>query len=327
MPTAKKAKLQYEAGQTAYPMAALTDSGDHMVFTGQANPWSRRSGYDAVIRPDGLITGGAITPAASGDDNKVDVAAGTAYIGGALVTFSAATDVQITRGLTTDTHAITSITVTSAGSIAAVAGTDGTAFSETRAAEGGPPLIPVTSVELGQVRTTSITAAAIAASEIFSVVGFHTERFDYPLWDTDYANGRVKLMAALPQIHAGGVTKKVFASYATPIFGDIQKSSDFVPPEEAYSVSSKQIYGRTLGSTSSSLSAGGFTAYLEDGITDPLVGLAGEQLWFKFFSDRYKSAHILCQGILGITRSFPAGDSIQTDCSINAESVGKNIAA
>jgi hypothetical protein len=327
MPTAENARVQYEAGQNAVAMSALSDSGDATLFEGTASPWSRRAGFDVVIRPNGLVTGGAITPAASGSDDVVDVAAGTAYIGGVLVTWSAATDVSITRGLTTDTNNITSITVTSGGTVTAVSGVDGTAYSETRAADGGPPLIATTSIEIGQVRTASITADAISASEIFQVPGSHQERFDYPLYDVDYFAGTVTFTGPLPLIHTAGVPKAVYASYASPIFSDINKASDFVPPENSYSVTSTQIYGRTLGSTTSSLGAGSFTGYVEDGVTDGLISLEGQILWFKFYPDKAKAPYILSQGKLGITRSFPAGDQIQVAATINAEDAARNVAA
>ena len=332
MPTAENAKLQYEAGQTSYAISALTDSGDATAFRGSASFWSLRSGFTPVVRPDGLVTGGAVTPAAAAGTDDVDVAALTAYVAGALQTVSAATDEAITRPATAVSK-VNSITVTSGGAIAVVAGTDGstTAFSETRGAAGGPPYIPTTSVEIAQVRVTSDTSAVIAASEIFSVIGSHTERSDYPLWDVDYGDGAsnagVTFTAALPLIHTGDVSKNVYASYADPIFSDVQKTTDFVPPENSHSVSSTQIYGRTLGSTSSTLNQGTFTAYFENGVSDPLVGLKNETLWFKFFPDRTQSDYIIAQGKLGIARTFPAGDSIQAACTISAESVGAEVAA
>jgi hypothetical protein len=305
-------------------MAALSDSGDQTTFEGASSPWSQADNHAPVIRPNGLISGGEITPAASGTNDYVDVAAGTAYIAGSLVTWSADTDVEITRGLTTDTHNITSITVTSGGSIAAVSGTDHTAFSETRAADGGPPLIAVTSVELGQVRTTSVTAAAVASSVIFSTVGTHTERYDYPAWTVDHFNGEITFIAALPKTHTGTLPKAVYASFSTPVFVDIQYGNDFVPPETSYSVSSTQVYNGTIGATSESLNAGSFTAYLSDGTTDNLLSWKGQNLWFKFFPNRYNDPYIACQGILGVTRSFPAGDNISAACTINAESEAVN---
>lgn len=324
MPTASNAKIQYEAGQTAVAMAALTDSGDQTTFTGASSPWSQRSGYAPVIRPDGLLTGGVITPAATAD--KVDVTAGTAYIGGALVSWAAAADVAITRGASSDTHNITSITVTSLGAVAAVPGADSTAFSETRAANGGPPLIAVTSIEIGQVRTTSVTSAVVTAAEVFQVPGTHLERSDTPAVNSvNYFAGSVTLVAALPKIHTGTVAKKVCASYSTPIFADVPKGFDFVPPETTYSVSSTPFYGGTEGSTSSSLGQGSFSAILENGVSDSLLAMAGQNLWFKFFPDRASSRYLACQGILGIARTFPAGSSIQAKCTISASSAAEAV--
>lgn len=319
MPTAANAKIQYEAGQTPYAMAALADTGDQTTFSGAASPWSQRSGYAPVVRPDGLLTGGAITPAASAGTDKVDVAAGTAYIGGALISWSAATDVSVTRGLTTDTHCITSITVTSLGAVAAVAGVDHTAFSETRAANGGPPLIATTSIEIGQVRTTSVTAAVIGAAEVYQVPGSHQERSDTPIVTTiNHYLGRVTLASALPKIHTGSVTKKVCASYAVPVFADVPKGRDFVPPENSYSVGSTQYYGGTEGSVTTSLSQGSFSALLSDGVSDPILSFVGENLWFKFYSDKAATPHVMAQGILGCARTFSASASIEAKFTINA---------
>jgi hypothetical protein len=326
MPTAERAKLQYEAGQIPVAMAALTDSGDHTIFNAASSPWSQRSGYTPVVRPNGLITGGAIIPAVSSTNNLVDVAAGTAYLGGALVTWVADTDVAATRGADANICCITSITVTDAGAVAAIAGKVHTAFSETRDANGGPPFIPVTSIEIGQVRLGAVAAADVAAAEIFATVGTHLERYDYPIYEIDHYGGDVTMVSALPLIHTGAVPKKVCASYSTPVFADVQKASDFVPPENSYSVSSTQIYGQTLGSTSASIKQGAFTAYMEDGVSDGLMTQEGQTLWFKFYPDQYKGSYVMSQGKLGVTRSFPAGDSIRAACTINAEGVATNVA-
>lgn len=317
---AENAKLQYEGGQTNYPMGLLTDSGDRTTFTSSASLWSKATGFAPDVKPNGLATGGVVTKAAAAGNDTVDVAALTCYLAGVLTSVSAATNVTVTRGATTNTHSITSITVTSAGAIAAVAGTASTAFTETRAAAGGPPLIPVGSIEIAQVRTTSITAAPITAAEIFQTVGTHLERYDYPVWEEITKEGKVKFASALPQIHTGPAPKRVYAKYAAPIFTDIQKSVDFVPPERSYSVSSTAIYGTVLGSTSSSLNQGSFTVFLNDGISDPLLAQKGQVLWFRFFSDRYKASYLQCQGKLGISRTFPAGNEIQAACTISAES-------
>lgn len=324
MATAENAKLQYEGGQSFTAMTALTNSGDETTFTSAASLWSNRAGYAPVVRPNGLLTGGAITPHAS-DNDKVNVAALTLNLNGVVTSVNAGT-ATITRGVSTDTHNITSITINSSGAITAVSGTDGTAFSETRGAAGGPPLIAVDSVEIGQVRTTSVTAGLVTAAEIFQVVGTHTERADFPLYTVNYQSGSVTFLAALPEIHTGTLPKKVFASYYAPIFADVSLASDFVAPETTHSVTSTQIYGTTLGSTASTLGQGSFTAYLQDGVTDALVTLKNSVLWFKFYPDRYKSSYILAQGKLGISRTFPAGDSIQAACTISATAAPTEVA-
>jgi len=328
MPTAENAKLEYEAGQTGTGLfGQLTNSGDAQTFTSSADLWSGKSGYSPSIRPNGLVTGGAITPAVSGSNDVVDVAAITCYLAGEEVTVSAGTDVSITRAVSTDTHIINSITVNSSGAIAVVAGTDGTAFVSTRGAAGGPPLIPVDSIEIGQVRTTSFTAAAIAANEIFQVVGTHTERYDYPLWNVSLKDAQVEFLASLPLIHTGGVAKQVFAKYYEPEFSEIPRASEFVPPETSYSVNSTQVYGSTIGSSSKSLSGGSFSTILGNGVTDAVVAQKGQQLWFRFYPDRLSSPYILANGILGISRQFPAGDSIVADCTIAAEEEAVNVEA
>lgn len=323
MPTAENAKLEYEAGQNAVAMSALTDSGDQTTFESAANLWSARSGYTAVVRPNGLLTGGAVTVHA--DNDKVSIAALTCNLAGVVTSVGAGT-LTVTRGVSTDTHNITSLTINSSGALAAVAGTDGTAFVETRGAAGGPPYIPVGSIEIGQVRTTSVTAAALAQSEVFSVVGTHVERADYPLYNINTDEGTVTFLAALPEIHTGDLPKKVYASYASPIFSEISLASDFRPPETSHSVTSTQIYGTTLGSTSQTLNQGGFTAYLEDGVSDALVTLKDQTLWFRFYPDKYKTPYLLCQGKLGISRTYPAGDNIQAACTISASSAAAEVA-
>ena len=324
MATAENAKLQYEAGQSSVAMSALTNSGDETTFTSAATLWSQRAGYAPVVMPNGVLTGLAVSVHASND--TVTVAAGTCNLNGVVTSVSAGTGV-ITRPAT-NVAKVCSITINSSGSIAVVAGTDGgsTTFSETRAAAGGPPLIPTTSIEIAQVRVTSATAAVITAAQIFQVVGTHRERADYPLYDINYDEGSVTFLSALPEIHTGTVPKGVYASYASPIFSDVALASDFVPPETSHSVSSTQVYGTTLGSTSSTLGQGSFTAYLQDGVSDGLVTLKNEILWFKFYPDRYKTPYLLTQGKLGISRTFPAGDTLQAACTISASSAAVEVA-
>ncbi|MGO1502360.1 MAG: hypothetical protein ACTHWH_13875 [Marinobacter sp.] len=326
MANAENAKIQYEGGQSQSALAALLDSGDVTTFESGAELWSRRSGFEPVIRPDGLINGGAIVPASAGANNTVDVAALTAYVEGVFVAASAESALTCARAASA-THIIHSITVNATGTIATTSGTEGSSFSETRGSAGAPPLIAVDKIEIGQVRYSSKAPTAVKASEIFQVVGLHQERYDIPLYDPDYRAGNVKFNSGLPLIHTGNKPKNVYASFAEPIFADVPKGSDFVPSETSHSVSSTQIYGTTLGSTSSTLNQSTFTAYLNDGISDGLVKLKNEILWFKFYPSKFQSAYILEQGKFGISRTFPAGDEIQASCTISPESAGADVAA
>ncbi len=325
MATAENAKLEYEAGQNAVAMSALTDSGDRTVFESAATLWSGKSGYAPVVRPNGLLTGGAVTPGTA--NNQVAVAALTCNLAGVVTAVGANAALAVTRPAT-NVAKVLSITVNGSGALAVVAGTDGatTAFSETRGAAGGPALIPVGSIEIAQVRLTGSAAALVTAAEIFAVVGLHVERADFPMFNVAYDQGAVEFLAALPAIHTGDLPKGVFASYASPLFGEVALASDFTAPETSHSVSSTQVYGTTIGSTSSSLGQGGFTAYLDSGVGDALVQLKNEKLWFRFYPDRYKTPYLLCQGKLGISRTFPAGDQIQAACTISAESAAVEVA-
>lgn len=324
MATAENAKLEYEGGQTAFPMAALTDSGDRTTFNGAADLWSLRSGYAPVILPNGVRTGGAVTPHAT--NNLVTVAALTCNLNGVVTSVAAGTG-TITRPATAVAK-VNSITVDAAGDIVVVAGTDSgtTAFSETRGAAGGPPLIPVDSIEIAQVRVTSNTAAAVTAAQIFQVPGLHVERADYPLFTANAQTGSITFNSVLDAIHTGPTAKKTFASYAEPVFAEVSLATDFVPPETSHSVSSTQIYGTTLGSSSQTLNQGSFTAFLQNGISDPLVALKNEELWFRFYPDRYQGEYLLTQGKLGISRTFPAGADIQAACTISAKAAATEVA-
>jgi len=328
MSTASEAKIEFEGGQTAYPMGEITDSGDHTLFDTSVSLFSGVSGSEPDVRPNGLATGGAVIPAISTTNNFIDTASLTCYLVGVLTTVTADTDVEITRAAT-DVASITSITINSSGAIAVVKGEDSadTTFSETRDVAGGPPYIPITSIEIAQVRTTTNTAGAITASEIFSVIGLHKERYDSPLFNIQSENGKVNFDAALPLIHTAGVPKKVYASYATPIFSELSEGTDFKPSQDSYSLSSTQIYNKTLGASSKSLGAGSFTAFLKDGISDAIVKLEGENLWFRFHPDRYKSNNILDQGILGLDISYPADDNISAACTIAASTKHKKVEA
>lgn len=320
--------LQYESGVTPFSMSALTDSGDHKTFTTSADIFSESSGHAPDVRPNGVITGGAVTIAVSAVNNGVDVAAISCYLAGIKTAVAAGADKTITRPATAVSK-INSITVTSLGAIAVVAGTDGatTAFSETRAAAGGPPLIPVGSIEIAQVRVISNTAGPITSDQIFQAVGTHMERYDYPIFDTVNADGTVLFDAALPLIHTGPVAKAVYASYSEPIFSKQAFANDFVPAETTHSVSSSVVYGGVVGSSSKSLGQGSFTAILKDGITDPILSAADDTRWIRYYQDANKAPYILTQGKIGVSRTFGAADQPKVKVTVSAEAASTNRAS
>ena len=332
MATAKTAKLMKESTQTLFDYTAATDSGDQTVFTVSGKTiFSEKAGKEISIRPDGVVTGRNLLSVHATNDT-VNVAACTAYILGVLKSVSATTD-TITRPASAVAK-INSVTINSSGAIAVVAGVDSTttAFSTTRGAAGGPPYIPVNSVEIGQIRVVSDTAAAITADEIFQNSNDTTERFDVPVWDvynlgdgekadvSAKKNAYIEFTSAVGDpIHTGDTYKLVYARGYTPVMSEISKSVDFKPAENSHSVSSTQVYNGTVGSSSSSLGQAGFTAMMDNGITDALKADADETLVFKFYPNRSMAPYSLTQGILGISTTYPVADQIQAAATISAE--------
>ena len=335
MTTAENSVLYYEAGQTYVPMSELTDSGDHKTFDSNAECWSDEAGFSPVIKPDGVLTGLAVTPAASESNNLVDVSAGTLNLAGVVTTLTAGADKTCLRGSGSDICRINSITITSAGTVAVISGVAHTAFSEVRGANGGPPYIPAGSVEIAQVRFSSITAAPVAGSQIMAVPNRHREMANYPSivrinlireQDTLIGVAGVDFSTALMRNHTGDGTKKVYAQYYEPDFTEVLNATDFQPAIITMTTSSQPVYGGAIGEVSSALKNGKFKTFLENGISDPILKKEGKKIWFKYLSDRLKPENfILTQGYLGITPNYPARSSITADCTINAIDPGKRI--
>jgi CO/xanthine dehydrogenase Mo-binding subunit len=69
----------------------------------------------------------------------------------------------------------------------------------------------------------------------------------------------------------------------------------------------------------SSIGQGGFTALMNDGLTDSLVAEKDQVLTVKFYPDENKSAYGLTQGKIGLTRTFPFDNQNQAEVTISAE--------
>ena len=329
----------YEADQVLQAFVELTDQGDKQEFRSADALWSGRSGKAPDIKPNGVKSGGAITPESSATNDQVDIAEVKVYIAGVETTVSAVADQAIVRPIT-DNYQKFSITVTALGAIAVVDGAEGTSFSDVRGANGGPPYIDNDAIEIGQIWVDSQTPAVITEDEIKQVENVHQERYDLPGWETEYAsvvNGilgfaGVVFHSALPAIHsedAGSTVygKDVYAQYYVPSLVELVDAYDFFPAANTHTINTTQVYGRTKGSASQTLNAGGFSVELKDGITDNLLRFTDEFLWFKFFQDRLDSPYILNQGYLGAPVQFPAGANVNATCAIGAEVAAVRVTA
>jgi hypothetical protein len=338
MATLVNQEVSYESTSVAVAFATMTPDSVRTVFTSATRPWSGNvvtPGVEPyVVAPYGLMTGGEVTPAAAAGNNNVDVAALTAMMPGAsganattgVRQVDAAVNVACTRGAGASTaYLINSITVNASGAVVVVAGAgaDG-AFSTTRGAAGGPPSIPLSSIEIAQVWFTSHTAAVVTAAEIRQVPGTNQERYDFPVWAEDPIRGQITFAAALPLIHGATATdaptagKLVYARYATPLYAPIPRCRDWVPAETSNSTSSEAYYDNVnIGSFSSSIGQASFTASLSDGITDTLLSKVGANLLFRFKPDKNRAANQVTQGVLAVTRTFGVGAAASGDFTIS----------
>ena len=319
------AKILVELGGVLYDYEALTDSGDHLTFqvATAGRLFSMLAAQKPLIRPDGILTGLEVTPAASGTDDLVDVSAGTAWINGALVTLAAAdVDVAVARATPADTHKISSLTLTSAGAVAVVAGVDHTAFSETRAADGGPPLIPVTSIELAQARLTG-TAAAVLDSEIFAVPNQHRELAAYPVYEVkpmgSAGRAQVVFSEALPLIHTGAIAKKVYARYTNPSFATLTECSEVKLPRDTASQSEDATYDGPRAAVKWGRGTGSVT-HLHDGSGTALImQVKGAQRFLKFYPDKYLTGYWIMLATLGVADEYPVGGNMRASISLGAQ--------
>jgi hypothetical protein len=330
MGTAKNSKILIELGQTLTDFTLMSDAGDAQIFfLSGVDILSKKSGFEPEILPNGISSGRNLLSVGTTNDT-CRVAAFTAYSLGAEQSPSA-TSVTSVRASTGGYAKIISVTMGTDGSIDKVAGTEGATFSETRNAAGGPPYIPVDDVEIGQIRITGSTPAALTADDLHQVEGTSTEKFNYPQWtvntigDGEQAetvkqkNAYIKMDAALPGAHTGGAPKRIYTKYYEPVFSELTRTLDFAAAEESHTVTSQEYYRGTIGSVSATLGQGAFTALLNDGMTDALVGEKNQIITIKYFPDENKNPFALTQGKIGLERSFPFDNQIQADVTISAE--------
>ncbi|BBO73464.1 hypothetical protein DSCW_17830 [Desulfosarcina widdelii] len=333
MSSSQRGKVAVELSRTLTDFSVMADSGDHQRFNLGAL-WSGRSGYEPDVRPNGIVTGQRVlSPNAAND--TVTVAAFTAYSKG--VEHSVAAGSQAVTRPSTENFKISSIIMTDVGGLDEVEGTEGTEFSETRGAAGGPPLIPEDAVELGQVRMNSQSSAVIAESEIYQAPNDHAEYADIPGFEEhnvgkgSYAevaaekNAHIKFNTPLPAIHTGPAAKRVYIKFYTPSLTVQQNVADFKPAEMGVTKSSTAVYegsgvSGAIGSMKAdSVGDASFTLYVKDGITDGIVREKNQTVTVKWWPDANKLPYMLTQGLLAFDREFPSGNPNKISCTIYCE--------
>jgi len=320
-------KLEIEVGQSLVEFEAFSDEGDHQVFTPSAALMS--AVVAPVIRADGIVTGINLITVDSSDDT-VAVAAFSANSQGTLHAVPAGT-LGATRP-STDVAKVISITMSSAGALAAIVGIDGTDanFNEVRGEAGAPPYIPVGSIELGQVRLTASAAGVVTASEI-KQNGQYTERADYPVYtinpmgkgmaatDAGTASAFVEFSEVLDTRHTADLAKGVYGQYYTPGFAPLSRVENFNPASNSHSLSSTETFDGPVGEKSTSLGQASFSLLFGDGVNDLVLAQEDKNVLFKFYPNKNATAHWLTQGSLGISSNFEASGKGKASCTITPE--------
>ncbi len=327
MGNAALAQIDMELDSANAGYTQLTDSGDQQIYNSSDLLWSKST--DPVVRPNGISSGGQtiITPAASGTNNLVDIAKFNFFIAGVEYTHTAETDVTVTRGATAIQKSSLCVKAATPTAADLVQGADdASADVTTRGAAGGPPSIPLVSIEVGQVHYTSSTPAAVLATEIKqNAQANQRENYDYPDWDTpngiglgniaddeDQTNAYVKLNSALEVAHgaaaesAATAAKPVWMDYYTPVMVTLGRTTDYQSADVSYTVSSEAIHqGKTQGSEDSSLGQTTFTCFTNDNVTDQIVKRRGKNAITRYYPDMNKTPFMLSQGRVSTVRNEP----------------------
>lgn len=306
--------VKLETNASPQPDQEMT-STDDQKYVATYSPWSRAGSDGYQILVWGIDTGGVITPAASGGNDLIDVAAVSLVMPGANaadadgnVAVGNTADVTVARPGVLATHT-SSITVDTDGNLTVVAGLGGATLSQIRGATGGPPFIAVDSVEIGQVLYTSLTPAPVTTNEIRQVAGQSQELTSYPVISSESAiQGFVQFSQALQLNHTGGIPKKVVLRGALAVTAEVPKSRNYVPPEVTVTSTSETFYDTAIAVATFDASQGSFEAALKNGVTDWIVTAAARKtvLIVEFYPDRDKADRIVAQGFLGQSRTFPA---------------------
>ncbi len=317
---AEDAILQAEYGFVFHDFEKGADDGDHIKYkyTHTLKLFSGLKGQAPIVRPDGVKTGLKVKPAVAAGNNNVDVEAGTAFVAGVDVVINAQTNITCTRTAAGDVYQITSIIVDNAGTVTALGGTEGAAFSLTRGAAGGPPYITVDKIEIAQVKFTSNSDAAVLASEIDQNV---MERYDIPSYnlvpyDNDLAQSIVKMLTALDLRHTGNVTKGIWVKHYEPVMNAVPGASNWKPPETKGKKQENTTYDGVNVVTRTSIGDGSFQVELKGEAGEIMAQIIGGVRWLRFYPDKFKSDNHICQGFLEYDRDFPTDNMMMAKVNI-----------
>ena len=334
--TGANASVQIELGSVSYPMAALTSvsspaSDVNKKFLTSALFISDLAALQPEVRVDGVISGFGLTPGSG--YNEVDVAAGTCYIKGQLVSVSATTISNITRPTTIGEVLVTALTVDATGTITATPNTEGET-STTRGAAGGPPFLPVDEVLIGYITATYYDGSA-SGEKVLTTGEIDTYSKEYAAipsakvlnHDEEQGYGCVELANVLPQIHAataagpGTAVRNVYASYYEPEFEEVPDAMDFSYTEDVSTYTSKAYKDaseeKAIGTPSWSAS---FNAYWTT-VEDILNLVKNSKRWVKHFPDDDLAPYWCGIAIVKVSRDTPVEDNMSA--SITLDGSGK----
>jgi len=315
--------LRVEINRTKVAIALLTQSASSTEYTTGIKYWSDEGAFKPVVRPNGVLSGFSMTP--SGTADTVNIAAGEANLNGVQLTKVSGT-LLITRP-TVSNFKISSVTLDAAGAFVEVQGAEDTAFSIVRAALGGPPLIPVDSVELGQVLMDAQGAAVFVAAELKQIINDSQEVATFPNFTIDFENGRILVPLGFKQIHTGVIARAVWAEYHTAGFLDMERVSSVQLPNTSRSVSSDATNTGPVGNVTSSVNAGSATIIGTNGVIEPAVLINDQKVWVIFNPDKNQSPHSDVQCFWNAVPSFDAAANLSIAVTMTAENAASNLGA
>lgn len=219
--TGKNMQVKVEMSQDALLAEIFTGDSTNKIFTtSNASIFSLFT--DAadtidrtpVMKCDGVVSGGVVTPGTAVDD--VDISAVVCWIDGVSVSVAAASAEDVPKGATDAYYIIHAVTVTAAGAIAIVNGTEGASLSGNYGDAGGKPYTPATSILLGYVTRYDDESAVVTLAEISQVPNQSREVsvIPYPVYDVQA--GTITFEEALMANHTGDITKSVVADVYSP---------------------------------------------------------------------------------------------------------------